>query len=126
LQAIVSVGDDMACGVLETLQARGIRVPEDVAVIGFNDDDEGRAILPALTTVRQPVERMGRTAVSTLMALLSERTVPGVVTLPLELVVRRSCGCLSPSVIEAAVHRSETPDPLAHQMAQWPVLAPHP
>jgi len=53
-QAIVSVGDDMACGVLETLQARGIRVPDDVAVIGFNDDDEGRAILPALTTVRQP------------------------------------------------------------------------
>jgi signal transduction histidine kinase/AraC-like DNA-binding protein/ABC-type sugar transport system substrate-binding protein len=118
MQAIVSVGDDMACGVLETLQARGIRVPEDVAVIGFNDDDEGRAILPALTTVRQPVERMGRTAVTTLMALLSGRIVPGVVTLPLELVVRRSCGCLSPSVIEAAAHRSETADPLAHQMAQ--------
>jgi signal transduction histidine kinase/DNA-binding LacI/PurR family transcriptional regulator/CheY-like chemotaxis protein len=117
-EAIVSVGDDMACGVLETLQARGIRVPEDVAVIGFNDDDEGRAILPALTTVRQPVELMGRTAVTTLMELLVGRAVPGVVTLPLELVVRRSCGCLSPRVIEAAAHRPDAPESLARQMAQ--------
>ena len=61
--AILSVGDDMACGALETLQARGVLVPEDVAVVGFNDDDEGRAILPALTTVRQPVEKMAQAAV---------------------------------------------------------------
>jgi signal transduction histidine kinase/DNA-binding LacI/PurR family transcriptional regulator/CheY-like chemotaxis protein len=117
-QAIVSVGDDMACGVLETLQARGIRVPDDVAVIGFNDDDEGRAILPALTTVRQPVESMGRTAVATLMELHGGRTVPEVVTLPLELVVRRSCGCLSPGVIDAAAHQAEAPESLAYRMAQ--------
>ena len=101
--AIISVGDDMACGALETLQTRGILVPEDVAVVGFNDDDEGRAILPALTTVRQPVEKMAQTAVSTLMALLSAQPAAELVTLPLELVVRRSCGCLSPGVIQAAV-----------------------
>ena len=101
--AIISVGDDMACGALETLQARGILVPEDVAVVGFNDDDEGRAILPALTTVRQPVEKMAQAAVSTLMALLSAQPAAELVTLPLELVVRRSCGCLSPGVLQAAV-----------------------
>ena len=64
----------MACGALETLQARGVLVPEDVAVVGFNDDDEGRAILPALTTVRQPVEKMAQAAVSALLALLDGRT----------------------------------------------------
>ena len=75
-QAIVSVGDDMACGVLETLQVRSIRVPDTVAVVGFNDDDEGRAILPALTTVRQPVESMARAAVAALMALLGAAPRP--------------------------------------------------
>ena len=107
--AIIAVGDDMACGALETLQARGVLVPEDVAVVGFNDDDEGRAILPALTTVRQPVEKMAQAAVSTLMALLSAQPAAELVTLPLELVVRRSCGCLSPGVLQAAVRASETP-----------------
>ena len=101
-QAIVSVGDDMACGVLETLQARGIRIPDDVAVVGFNDDDEGRAILPALTTVRQPVDAMARAAVNALLALLDGQAMPETTTLSLDLVVRRSCGCLSPAVIEAA------------------------
>jgi signal transduction histidine kinase/DNA-binding LacI/PurR family transcriptional regulator/AraC-like DNA-binding protein len=100
-QAILSVGDDLACGALETLQARGVRVPDQVAVIGFNDDEEGRAILPALTTVRQPVEEMGRCAVSALLDLIHERPAPEVVTLPLDLRVRRSCGCLAPSVLGA-------------------------
>ena len=109
--AIISVGDDMACGALETLQARGVLVPEDVAVVGFNDDDEGRAILPALTTVRQPVETMAQAAVATLMALLSAQPAAELVALPLELVVRRSCGCLSPGVLQAAVRASETPSP---------------
>ena len=109
--AILSVGDDMACGALETLQARGVLVPEDVAVVGFNDDDEGRAILPALTTVRQPVEKMAQAAVATLMALLAAQPAAQLVTLPLELVVRRSCGCLSPGVLQAAVRASETPSP---------------
>ena len=97
----------MACGAVEMLQARGVLVPEDVAVVGFNDDDEGRAILPALTTVRQPVEKMAHAAVSALLALLAERPVAELVTLPLELVVRRSCGCLSPAVLQAAVRRTE-------------------
>ncbi len=117
VQAIVSVGDDMACGVLETLQARGICVPDEMAVVGFNDDDEGRAILPSLTTVRQPVDAMARAAVTTLLALLDGRAVPDVVTLPLDLVVRRSCGCLSPGVLQAAAQRNVSGEPLAERLA---------
>jgi signal transduction histidine kinase/DNA-binding LacI/PurR family transcriptional regulator/CheY-like chemotaxis protein len=107
-EAIVSVGDDMACGALEMLQMRGILVPDDVAVVGFNDDDEGRAILPALTTVRQPVEEMAHAAVSALLALLPGQPAAEIVTLPLKLVVRRSCGCLSPGVLQAAARAPRT------------------
>ncbi len=100
--ALLSVGDDMACGAIEALRARGVRIPDDVAVTGFNDDEEGRAILPALTTVSQPVVEMGRAAVAALLDLFSGRPPAEVATLPLDLVIRRSCGCLSPAVTSAA------------------------
>lgn len=102
-EALVSVGDDMACGAIEALLARGIRVPDQVAVVGFNDDEEGRAFSPSLTTVRQPVEAMAFRAVEELLALIAGSSVTEHVILPLELMVRRSCGCQSPNVIRAAV-----------------------
>ncbi len=109
-QGLLSVGDDMACGAIEALRTRGYRIPDDVAVVGFNNDDEGRAILPALTTVSQPVVEMGRTAVRTLLDLMAGRPVAAVVNLPLELIVRRSCGCLSPAVVQAAARIDVTPE----------------
>lgn len=101
-QAILAVGDDMACGAIEALRGRGVRVPDDVAVVGFNDDEEGRSNLPALTTVAQPVAAMGSAAVAMLSALLDEQPTPSSVTLPLGLAVRRSCGCMPPGVLQAA------------------------
>ena len=103
-EAILAVGDDMACGAIEALRGRGVRVPDDIAVVGFNDDEEGRSILPALTTVAQPVAEMGAAAVNLLMDLLAERSAPASITLPLDLVVRRSCGCLSPGVLPRRPH----------------------
>lgn len=101
-EALLSVGDDMACGAIEALRARGVRVPEDVAVVGFNDDEEGRAISPSLTTVRQPVEALGRLAVERLLGAINGEAAPERLVLPLELIIRRSCGCLSPQVLQAA------------------------
>jgi signal transduction histidine kinase/DNA-binding LacI/PurR family transcriptional regulator/AraC-like DNA-binding protein len=100
-QAIASVGDDMACGAIEALVRRGYRVPEDVAVVGFNDDEEGRAILPSLTTVRQPVERIALEAATRLLRLVDGAPSGGETIVPLELVVRRSCGCVSPAIVMA-------------------------
>ncbi len=100
-QALVSVGDDMACGAMEALIARGVRVPEDIAVVGFNDDQEGRAIVPSLTTVRQPVARAGACATETLLALIRGEQAPKQNVLPLSMVIRQSCGCLSPTVLQA-------------------------
>ncbi len=106
-RALVSVGDDMACGAMEALIARGVRVPDDVAIVGFNDDQEGQSIVPSLTTVRQPVARIGACATETLLALLAGRPVAEQTVLPLTVVIRQSCGCLSPAVLEAGAPAPE-------------------
>jgi len=100
--AVVTVSDLPALGVLEELQARGIRVPEDVALVGFNDATEGRYVTPPLTSVRLPFYEQGRRAVETLTALMAGEQVPDQEVLPAKLKVRQSCGCLPPSVVQAA------------------------
>ncbi len=101
-EAVVAANDNMALGALEALQARGIRVPGDVAVVGFDDIEETTAVTPPLTTVRQPIYGQGKQAAEMLLALLAGEEVPEQVTLPTRLVVRRSCGCESSAVVQAA------------------------
>lgn len=101
LEAVVATNDRLACGAMEALQARGIQVPGEVAVVGFDDDDEGRTTTPSLTTVGQPIERLGREAVDALLALLRGDPAPQQVMVPLRMIVRQSCGCLDPAVAQA-------------------------
>lgn len=101
-EAVVAANDDMALAALEALQARGIAVPYEVAVVGFDDVEETRIVTPPLTTVRQPLYEQGQQAIEMLLALLADEEVPKQVTLPTELVSRQSCGCLSQAVVEAA------------------------
>src|ERR1700729_317306 len=68
--AVVCFNDKVAVGVMEIAAARGLRVPEDLSVTGFDDIDVSRATTPRLTTVRQPLQEMGRTAVTMLMRQL--------------------------------------------------------
>lgn len=97
--AIVCANDQMAIGVLRTLSSRSIRVPEDVAVVGFDDIFPATLCDPPLTTVRQPIRGIGESACE---RLLERIAVPGlppeVVLLPTELVIRSSCGCPSGTV----------------------------
>ncbi len=92
--AIVAANDLMALLAMAELARRGIDVPIEVAVTGFDDTAAASSSLPSLTTVRQPLEEMGRTAVARLLARLRGEPVPPVETFPSEPVVRRSCGCL--------------------------------
>ena len=90
VDAIFVASDLMAVGVLRALYRAGRRVPEDVAVVGFDDLPLGRRTDPSLTTVRQPVEEMGARMVRELLATINGRTTPRSVVLQTELVVRQS------------------------------------
>jgi sigma-B regulation protein RsbU (phosphoserine phosphatase) len=94
LEAIVSANDGMALGVLEGLATRGISVPKDVALMGFDDVDLARYVDPPLTTVRQPLRELGRTALEHLITRLTKGGPAEQRVLPSELVIRESCGCL--------------------------------
>lgn len=91
--ALVAFNDKMAIGALHAAAERGLRVPEDLSVAGFDDIELGQACRPRLTTVRQPLEEMGRMAVHLLLRMLGGHRVDALhVELATELVVRESTG----------------------------------
>ena len=71
--AVFAFNDNLAIGVIQAARSRGLRVPEDVSVVGFDDLEFSAIVTPALTTVRQPLAEMGRTAVSMLVRLLERQ-----------------------------------------------------
>ncbi len=92
--AICAANDEMASGAAEALMKLGMRVPEDVAVTGFDDQDLSRYMNPPLTTVRQPIFEEGQLAVERLIALISGEKVQMRTTIGTELKIRESCGCM--------------------------------
>ena len=91
--AIVAFNDKAAAGALRAAYERGLRVPEDLSITGFDDLDLGRSTQPMLTTVRQPLEEMGRMAVSLLMRLVDRHSIDTLhVELATQLIVRGSTG----------------------------------
>ena len=101
IEAVVAANDHMALGALEELQARGVRVPDDVAVAGFDDWSIAVKLIHRLTTVRQPTYKLGRSAAELVLQLIAGEEAPEQVALPTELVVRRSCGCKSAATVQA-------------------------
>ena len=92
--AVVAANDAMALGVIDELKRRGIAVPEEVGVIGFDDIGEARHCRPALTTVRQPMREHARAAFGVLWDQLQGKKARQKTNLGSKLVVRRSCGCI--------------------------------
>jgi DNA-binding LacI/PurR family transcriptional regulator len=91
LDAVFAASDMMAHGALRVLKEAGRRVPEDVAVIGFDDFEISRYSEPPLTTVRQPITAMGGTMARQLLGLISgDADQPRSVILPTELIIRAS------------------------------------
>jgi DNA-binding LacI/PurR family transcriptional regulator len=90
LDAVFAASDLMAVGAMHVLRAKGKRIPEDVAVVGFDDSGLAVTSVPPLTTIRQPIEELGRTTTWLLLAQLrAEKDLPPSVLLPIEL-IRRS------------------------------------
>jgi DNA-binding LacI/PurR family transcriptional regulator len=91
IDAIFAASDVMAAGALQALERAGRRAGIDVAVVGFDDSDTPRLANPPLTTVRQPIEDMGRQMAAILLEHIAEGTrAPRRVVLDTELVVRSS------------------------------------
>ena len=89
--AIFAFNDNIAIGAIQAARARGLRVPEELSVVGFDDVEHATIVTPALTTVRQPLAEMGRTGVSLLMRLLEGQRFETLhVELATRLVVRDS------------------------------------
>jgi signal transduction histidine kinase/DNA-binding LacI/PurR family transcriptional regulator/DNA-binding response OmpR family regulator len=105
--ALIVHSDYPAVDVVRRLRERGVRVPEDVAVVGFNDGRDARGSMPPLTTIRLPFRRMGRKAAEMLAQSIDGRSEEMAVKFPVHMILRRSCGCLEPLAEQAIVGPSE-------------------
>jgi LacI family transcriptional regulator len=91
--AIFAVTDESAAGVVEAARTRGLQVPKDLSVVGFDDTPIARLLSPPLTTVRQPLREMGLVALRTALRMATGETIDSHhVELATELIVRSSTG----------------------------------
>lgn len=91
--AIFAGDDDSAIGAMRALKLAGRLVPRDVSVAGFDDVPFSRYLSPALTTVRAPIEAIGREAVRQLTRLMSGEQAQALTLMRTEMIIRESCGC---------------------------------
>jgi LacI family transcriptional regulator len=90
---VFAANDEMAAGIIAAANARGIAVPKELGVVGFDDTRVAQMIKPPLTTVRVPMSKMGATAIDLLCRRIADpQRPPARVALNAELVVRESCG----------------------------------
>ncbi len=93
VDAVAAANDYMALGALDALAERGVTVPSDVAVTGFDDLDITRTATPSLTTVRRTTDALGREGLRRLVSLMNGSAEPFDSELAAQIVERRSCGC---------------------------------
>jgi putative nucleotidyltransferase with HDIG domain len=114
-EVVVCANDHMAFGVIEALYEVGKNIPDDYAVVGFDDlVNAGHTSVP-MTTVRQPLPELGKEAARLLLKQINGQPVPQTILLPTQLVVRQSCGSpaywqheLIPAKLEVIKERIET------------------
>jgi DNA-binding LacI/PurR family transcriptional regulator len=96
--ALFAYNDLSAIGALRALRDSGLRIPEDVSVVGFDDINSAAFQIPSLTTIRQPLDKMGAMAADLLLQKIHGDNVPAEVTVDPELVVRESTGAAKRAV----------------------------
>ena len=92
--AVFAGDDEAASGVLRALRFAGLRVPDQVSVVGFDDSNLAQHLVPALTTVDAHVEQAGYSAAKQLIQLVLRGEAEKITLLPTQMVFRRSCGCV--------------------------------
>ncbi|MFN2236313.1 MAG: substrate-binding domain-containing protein [Anaerolineales bacterium] len=94
--AVIASNDPSAIGALDGLQQAGFVVPQDIALVGFDDRLEARSLVPPLTTVHYPMFTLGYQAVELLLRMIDGESLNNnhIEMIPANLVIRDSCGCL--------------------------------
>jgi LacI family transcriptional regulator len=92
-RALVCANDELALGVLTAARIHGLRVPDDLALTGWDNIHMGDLVAPSLTTVHQPIAELGAVAARMLLALIEGRSVSHDTLLPTTNIYRESCGC---------------------------------
>jgi diguanylate cyclase (GGDEF)-like protein len=123
--ALICGNDYMAYGASEVLETLGIRVPDDVALTGVDNDQGARFANPPLTTIEQPLDEMADRAVEVLCQMMDGKAVPDRIELPTRTIFRRSCGCHS-DFGPVAIDGWETEladDDLCNRIKAWVAVA---
>src|SRR5258706_5257291 len=107
--AILAYNDEVALQGLGILLERGFRVPADVAMIGFDDSAAARVAVPPLTSVSQSIGEQISQGFTLLLDWLAGQSVPEQVNVPTKLIVRSSCGCVNPAILQAAAGKIGEP-----------------
>ncbi|MFN8441795.1 MAG: ATP-binding protein [Caldilineaceae bacterium] len=132
VDAIIGASDELAIGAMEELYRRGARLPDDIALAGFDDIEECMLVWPHLSTVRQPTEHVASAAVKLMLDLLAGKNHKAVVTIPTLPVFRQSkgwsdssqeSGPLSSSMIAATILSSQPTSPVDAHAVQTFVAA---
>jgi DNA-binding LacI/PurR family transcriptional regulator len=90
LDGLFAANDQMAAGAYSVIKERGLRIPEDIAVVGFDDDYYATSLSPALTTIHHPIAALGEKMAELLVELIEGRPAERIHRLPTSLVVRES------------------------------------
>ena len=95
-RAIFAANDSMAIGAMSLIRSKGLKIPEDLAIVGFDDISISKYLRPSLSSVHVPIYELGTLASKKLMELLSDAPAKSKrkIVLPATLIVRESCGCL--------------------------------
>lgn len=93
LDTIVCADDDTALGAMAAIKERGLIIPDDIAVVGFDDISFAISTIPTLTTVKQPFKELGKEALNLILRIIDKQDVDMQVKIPSCPVIRDSCGC---------------------------------
>jgi len=116
MRGLVGSSDPTAAWALDRLHHVGIKVPADVAVVGFDGFMQGRTAFPRLSSVRPAWEQLGSLAIETIVKKVRGETVPPVNYISSEFLISQSCGCIDRNVIETAL---ENPDSEYNSADSW-------
>lgn len=105
--AIITINDNQALGIIDACQARSIRVPEDVAIVGSMNTLEGAFSTPALTSIQEPLFELGSTAARELINQIEGKQPLPEIKIPTSLMLRKSCGCSSLAVDKPSQHANK-------------------